>query len=789
MSHLATVNLALLLAVSIVTAAAGVFVWLRVRAPGAHALALLLLVCALNSAAFGLEFTTASLAAKGALEQFLTVTSAMIPTLWFVFALQYTGRGRCVTRTMIALLSVVPLISLLLAVSNDAHHLFWRDVSLAPGDAYLAADLVFGPAYWVLVVYANALLAAGTVLLLQLFRRFWNLYRGQAAILLVALSVPWIAQSMYLGGLSPVYGVDLVSLSICVAALLLAVGFTRLRAADVLSVSRAAILDSLVDAVMVLDPDANVLYSNPAGAAFLQHLGPAAIPEALVRVWPQAFDAQTGEPGRLAEFAATSWVDDDASVFDLSLSPVVEGGGQAVAKLLVVRDVTEQRRVEEAFRESEENFRTLFDTVDDLIVVATREGKIVHANRAVSTRLGHGANELMGMRALDLYPPDMRDAAEAIFAPMIEGERESCPLPLWAKSGALVPVDTRAWLSRWAGADCIFAVSRDLSKEQEALQMFEGLFRGNPALLALNSLPEGRYTEVNKAFLDTLGYSREEVLCRTSAELGLFVQPEIQRAVVEQLQAQGRVGNREMKVRRKDGTVFDGLFSGELIESQGQDSALTVMIDLTERKRAEEEIRRQAEQLRRTVEGAVLAMSNIIETRDPYTAGHERRVSELATAIGLDMGMEGEQITALRLGALIHDIGKVGVPAEILARPGLLSEVEFSLIKQHPTTGFGILGAIDFGLPVAEMVHQHHERLDGSGYPRGLAGEEILPEARILAVADVVEAMSSHRPYRAALDMAAALAEVRQHAGVKYDAEVVATCVRLVEKQGFQFTP
>src|SRR5450759_1435124 len=171
-------------------------------------------------------------------------------------------------------------------------------------------------------------------------------------------------------------------------------------------------------------------------------------------------------------------------------------------------------------------------------------------------------------------------------------------------------------------------------------------------------------------------------------------------------------------------------------------------------------VRRSCSAWRRTVEGAVLAMSHVVETRDPYTAGHERRVAELATAIAEDMGMDGEELTALRLGGLIHDIGKIAVPAEILAKPGRLSEVEFNLIKQHPASSFDILEVIDFGRPVAEIVLQHHERLDGSGYPRGLAGADILPAARILAVADVVEAMSSHRPYRAALGMEAALAEI-----------------------------
>ena len=168
--------------------------------------------------------------------------------------------------------------------------------------------------------------------------------------------------------------------------------------------------------------------------------------------------------------------------------------------------------------------------------------------------------------------------------------------------------------------------------------------------------------------------------------------------------------------------------------------------DITERKRSEDGVRAQAEQLRRTVEGAVLAMSRMVESRDPYTAGHERRVAELAAAIGADMGMTVDELDALRLAATIHDIGKIAVPAEILSKPGRLSTMEFELIKAHPTTGFEILADVDFGNPVAEMVRQHHERLDGSGYPLGLIGAEIVREARVLAVADVVEAMSSTPP-------------------------------------------
>jgi PAS domain S-box-containing protein/putative nucleotidyltransferase with HDIG domain len=293
-----------------------------------------------------------------------------------------------------------------------------------------------------------------------------------------------------------------------------------------------------------------------------------------------------------------------------------------------------------------------------------------------------------------------------------------------------------------------------------------------------------------------LGYGAEELLGRPSHSTWHHTKPDGNPYPREECEIyaayrDGAVHRTSTEVFwRKDGTSFPVEYASTPTYEQGRlAGAVVTFADITERKRAEEDVRRQAEQLRRTVEGAVLAMSHVVETRDPYTAGHERRVAELATAIAEDMGMDGEELDALRHAGLIHDVGKIAVPAEILAKPGRLSEVEFNLIKQHPASGFDILAAIDFGRPVAEIVLQHHERLDGSGYPRGLSGADILPEARILAVADVVEAMSSHRPYRAALGMEAALAEIREHAGVKYDADVAAACVRLVEEQGFQFTP
>jgi putative two-component system response regulator len=191
-------------------------------------------------------------------------------------------------------------------------------------------------------------------------------------------------------------------------------------------------------------------------------------------------------------------------------------------------------------------------------------------------------------------------------------------------------------------------------------------------------------------------------------------------------------------------------------------------------------------QYRRMLEQTIQAIALTIEKRDPYTAGHQMRVSHLATAIARETGMDAERIEGLRLGGMIHDIGKIYLPSEILSRPGRLSNTELALVKMHAEVGRDIVRDVQFPWPVAEMAHQHHERLDGSGYPRRLKGDEILLEAQILAVADVVEAMASHRPYRPALGIEQALDEIRAGAGRLYNAEMTAVCIRLFEHGDYQ---
>lgn len=338
------------------------------------------------------------------------------------------------------------------------------------------------------------------------------------------------------------------------------------------------------------------------------------------------------------------------------------------------------------------------------------------------------------------------------------------------------------------------AVSRALEERQlrearkqaeaalrEAEARYRSLFEGVPIGL-YRCAPDGRILEVNAALAQMLGFpDRESMLAQCRHARELYVHPEerdrwrawIERSgIVRQYVAQWRrVDGSVIWVRESARAVRDG--SGKTLYYDGAVEDITALV------LAEEERQRTLERLRRVVEGTVRALSATVEHRDPYTAGHQRRVARLAAAMAREMGLAQQQIEGIHVAGLVHDIGKALVPTEILSKPGRLSPEEMALVRLHTRAGFEILRTIEFPWPVALVSLQHHERLDGSGYPEGLGGEQILLEARILAVADVVEAMSSHRPYRPALGLERALNEIREQRGVLFDPRAVDVCVRL----------
>ncbi|MEI7501358.1 MAG: PAS domain S-box protein [Bacteroidota bacterium] len=280
-------------------------------------------------------------------------------------------------------------------------------------------------------------------------------------------------------------------------------------------------------------------------------------------------------------------------LIDTLKTPYRGSDGSLIGILGISRDITDRKKAEDKVRESEANFHTFFETVDDMIFVGNTKGEIFYSNNAVARKLCYSPEELRGMHILDVHPATKRAEAEQIFGDMFAGKRNTCPLPLARKDGTFVPVETRVWFGKWDGKECVFGISKDLSKEQESLQKFNAIFDNNPALMAISSIPERIFTEVNQSFLAKTGFAKEEIIGKTAVELGLFFQPEKQEQIAGELEKNGFVNNCELKVKNKSGGILDGLFSGEIIESQGKKYFLTVMIDITESKKLEEEVKLQ----------------------------------------------------------------------------------------------------------------------------------------------------------------------------------------------------
>jgi PAS domain S-box-containing protein len=317
-------------------------------------------------------------------------------------------------------------------------------------------------------------------------------------------------------------------------------------------------------------------------------------------------------------------------------------------------------------------------------------------------------------------------------------------------------------------------------------QRFRRVIELSPVPMATNDA-DGNITLTNQAFVKVLGYTAEDIPTIAAWWPKAYPDPEYrQRMIVEWDREMGRIRESgeaftpvEARIRCKDGTErFMLLSSGSLgTESSGQ---VVVFFDITEREQAEEAILHSNERLELVLKSVIVLIGRIVETRDPYTQGHEQGVARISRSIAEEMDLPEEEVDGIEVAGLVHDVGKLGVPSEILTKPGKLADIEFELIKAHSQWGYEILKDIDFGWPVADAVRQHHERMDGSGYPQGLAGEDIAMSARILMAADVIEAMGAYRPYRPALGLEAAMTEITSHPE-KFDAQVLAACVRLYE--------
>jgi PAS domain S-box-containing protein/putative nucleotidyltransferase with HDIG domain len=462
----------------------------------------------------------------------------------------------------------------------------------------------------------------------------------------------------------------------------------------------------------------------------------------------------------------------------------------------VLRTQREQRRAreEEALRESKEELEAIFNQVRDGIVVLDMTGKIIKINKRITEATGYTEEDIVGKRfkSLKMFTPKSIAKMFFRFSKSLAGI-EILPYEVegYTKTGEKRIAEISGSLLRKRGkAVGVITVMRDITERkraEEALSESEKrlkiIFDSQQNGILIIDAHSHTIIDVNTYAARIIGLPREDIIgkiCHSficPAEKGQCPVSDLGQAIdqSERILIQTK-GNRIPILKSVTRAPING---GELFIESFQ--------DITERKRVGEDLKESFERLRRSLESTVSVLAWAVEMRDPYTAGHQQRVTDLACAIATEMGLSEEQMHGIRVAGLIHDIGKLNIPSEILNKPGQLKEIEYGFFKIHPEVGYDVLKTIEFPWPVAKIVLQHHERMDGSGYPQGLSGAEIILEARILAVADIVEAMATHRPYRPARGIGDALEEILHNKGTFYDLDVVDACLRVFYEKGFKF--
>lgn len=461
------------------------------------------------------------------------------------------------------------------------------------------------------------------------------------------------------------------------------------------------------------------------------------------------------------------------------------------ARVVSVLDVTDRRSLETAMEQSEARYRALFENNHAVMLVIDPETTaIVDANPAAARFYGYSREQLRQMRIGDL---NVLSAEEIrVRMELARSERKQFfEFRHRLASGEVRNVDAYSGLVQVAGRPLLYSIVHDVSRRYEAEQELRDT-ELRLRVLVENSvfgtymLEEGCFSYASPSMEAMFGREPGSLVGQPALSV---VAPEDQALVAEQMRrrAAGEIESVRYQFHgaHQEGRPLIVEAHGAVACIKGRRVIIGVAQDVTEKMHAAARERRYAGEVQAALRGVIDVLGQMVEMRDPFTAGHHRQVTMLATAIARELGLPDECCQGLELAASVFDLGKIAIPSDLLCKPGELSEVEREFVRLHATAGYELLKSVAFPWPLAEIVHQHHERLDGSGYPRGLSGDEILLEARILGVADTISAMVSHRPYRPALPVAQALSHIEAHAGSLYDQAAVSACLRLVREQGF----
>ena len=434
-----------------------------------------------------------------------------------------------------------------------------------------------------------------------------------------------------------------------------------------------------------------------------------------------------------------------------------------------------------------DNYRLIIEHITDVLYMIDTSCHVLNMSPSVEKILGYKPENFIGRTVDDLaqiFTPQSYAQAVTDSIAILNGETISEKVYEFIASDGTVKIGevSGSPIMRDGKIAGMVAVARDITERKLAEEKYRNIFENAQEGIA-RSTPEGKFIMANKSMAQMLGYDSPEELIAGVTDMThqIYVDSGDRAKLIGLMETQDFADKFETRFRKKDGGIIWVSMTlravrdekGKVIYYEG------ILADITDRKQS-------VERLRNALEGTVRAIALIVETRDPYTAGHQRRVSELARDIAVEMGLPEDRVEGLRVAATIHDIGKISVPAEMLTKPTRLTKIEFTIIQTHVQAGYDILKDIEFPWPVARMVVEHHERINGSGYPNGLNGGNLLQESRIMAVADVVEAMASHRPYRPSLGIEPALEEIEKNRGILYDPDAVDACLRLFRQKGYK---
>lgn len=568
---------------------------------------------------------------------------------------------------------------------------------------------------------------------------------------------------------------------------------------------QAQLLDSAIDAVFVHDLKDRFIYANDAASQLYGYSREEFLNSTLDLVVTKenrgkiSNNKQNVIDKRQHNFEAIHERKDGSLIPVEIHSQRIEWSGQTLV-LSVVRDITERKKAEESLEKSERRYRTLFESASEGIsIVDSDTRKFKYANPAFCKMLGYRNEEIIGMKIEQTHPENAQPDIINTFnnAVKVQDTTRADVLPLEKKDGTIIYVSITTTGTEIDGNPSVIAFSTDVTEREKTTA---ALKESEQRLKEAQSL--GKIANYEVDVNTTRGIWSEEMynLFERDKNLPAPDAKEIQVYFTpEEYKKYDKITRTAIDENRKaEGDVIARLPSGKtpvfhisclsVRNAQGKIARVFGTIqDITERKKAEDELKKSYTRMSKILDGIISAMAATIEIRDPYTAGHQQQVAKLAGAIAEELGLAEDTINAIYTAGVIHDIGKIGIPADILSKPGKLNQIEYALIKAHAQIGSDVLKNIDFPFPLAKWVLEHHERLDGSGYPAGLKDGEISREAKILAIADVVESMISHRPYRPSLGIDAALEEINKNKGKLYDAEAVAACTRLFKEKAFHF--